>query len=453
MLSILRPASKNELKIGIEVFYTDTDGIGGRLRKKPDDFVVDEVPLPMKIPELDEGSLVEEQKLYTVAKVRAVNWETNALIRVLSQQLHIPRQSIYFAGTKDKRAVTTQVIAFKTDPENLKSVEVEGIEIFDVTTSNTRMKLGNLLGNKFKINVKDIDHDPAELKTILETTSAQLAPLNNGFPNFFGVQRFGAIRPITHLFGKYIVKGDLERAIFSYIGTPMDGESEEVFKAREFVEKTHDFEQAFDIFPKHLGFERTLIHFLINHPENYAGAIKRLPRNLQIMFIHAYQSYLFNKILSERIHRGMPLNQPVEGDFVLIVNKHGQPDHDNWLEVTQDNQNKLTKRVTEGKAFVSGVLFGAESEFAGGEPGEIERAVVEAEGLKGKDFIIPEIPRLSSKGLRREIVAPMKEFGYEIHKSGSGEVDSVEFKFELNKGCYATSLLREFIKADDLRVY
>ena len=453
MLSNPIPASKNELKIGIEVFYTDTDGIGGRLRKKPDDFVVEEIPLPMKIPELDEGARVEEQKLYTVAKVRAVNWETNALIRVLSQQLRIPRQQIYFAGTKDKRAVTTQVMAFKTGPENLKRVQVEGIEIFDITTSNTRMKLGNLLGNRFKIFVKDIELGLDDLKTILETTSSQLEPLNNGFPNFFGVQRFGAIRPITHLFGKYIVKGDFERAVMSYIGTPMDTESEEVYRAREFVDKTRDFEQAFEIFPKHLGFERTLIKFLITHPEKYAEAIKRLPRNLQIMFIHAYQSHLFNKILSERIRRGLPLNEPVEGDFVLIIDKHGQPDHDNWLEVNADNQNKLTKRVAEGKAFVSGVLFGAESEFAGGEPGEIEQSVIEADGLEGKNFIIPEIPKLSSKGLRREFVAPMKEFGYEIHTSGSGDVESVEFKFELNKGCYATSLLREYIKADDLRAY
>lgn len=453
MLSTPKPASKNELKIGIEVFYTDTDGIGGRLRKKPEDFMVEEIPLPMKIPELDEGTKIEDQKIYSIANVRAVNWETNALIRVLSQQLHIPRQHIYFAGTKDKRAVTTQVMAFKTDPENLKSVQVEGIEIFDITTSNTRMKLGNLLGNRFKIKVKEIELEPTELKSILKTTTSQLEPLSNGFPNFFGVQRFGAIRPITHLFGKYIVQGDFERAIMSYIGTPMDGESEEVFKAREFVEKTRDFEQAFEIFPKHLGFERTLIKFLKNHPENYTGAIKRLPRNLQIMFIHAYQSYLFNRILSERIRRGLPINEPLEGDLVLIIDKHGQPDHNNWLEVTQDNQKKLAQRVAEGKAFVSGVLFGADSEFAGGDPGEIEQSVIEAEGLKNTDFIIPEIPKLSSKGLRREMVAPVKESGYEVHESGPGKVNSVEFKFELNKGCYATSLLREYIKAEDLRAY
>jgi tRNA pseudouridine13 synthase len=454
MSSSPKPASKNEFKIGIEVFYTDTDGIGGRLRKKPEDFIVEEIPLPMKIHEIDESIGIHKDKLYSVAKVRAVNWETNALIRVLSQKLRIPRQKIFFAGTKDKRAVTTQIMSFGTSPENLERVDIKGIDIFDITTSNTRMKLGNLLGNRFKINVKEIDLDTTELNSILENTTLQLEILNQGFPNFFGVQRFGAIRPITHLFGKYIVQGDFESAVFSYIGTPMEGENEEVFKAREFVDKTHDFDQAFDLFPKHLGFERTLIKYLINHPENYADAIKQLPRNLQIMFIHAYQSYLFNKILSERIRRGLPLNEPVKGDFVLIVDKYGQPDHDNWLEATGDNLNKLTRRVAEGKAFVSGVLYGVESEFAGGEPGEIERAVIESEGLKNTDFIIPEIPKLSSKGLRREFVAPVKGFEYEVHMASSKpEVDSVEFKFELNKGCYATSLLREYIKAVDLRVY
>ena len=172
------------------------------------------------------------------------------------------------------------------------------------------------------------------------------------------------------------------------------------------------------------------------------------------MFIHAYQSYLFNKILSERVRRQLPLHEPVLGDFVLTVDKNGLPDHDNWIMVTEANQPKLTKRVAEGKAFISGVLFGAESEYAGSEPGEIERGVIEAEGLGQRDFIIPELPALSSKGLRRELVAPLMKFGYQLNKSKSGqEVDNVELKFDLTKGCYATSLLREFIKADDRRAY
>ncbi|MCK5560176.1 MAG: tRNA pseudouridine(13) synthase TruD, partial [Thermoplasmata archaeon] len=325
---------------------------------------------------------------YTLVKIRAINWETNNLIREISRRLRIPRQHIYFAGTKDKRAITTQTMALKTSAANLENVEIKGVEFFDITTANNPLKMGDLLGNRFNIKISDIELEVEALKSALEQTAQQLEHLN-GFTNFFGVQRFGAVRPITHLFGKYLVNDDLESAVFTYLGNPMEGESPEAYDARAFIEKTHDFEEALKLFPKHLGFERTLIQYLIRQPTNYAGAIKRLPKNLQIMFIHAYQSYLFNKILSERVRRQLPLHEPVLGDFVLTVDKNGLPDHDNWIMVTEANQPKLTKRVAEGKAFISGVLFGAESEYAGSEPGEIERGVIEAEELGQRDFIIP----------------------------------------------------------------
>lgn len=452
-MSHTRISSDQEQQIGIELFYTTSQGIGGRLRKIPDDFIVEELPLPHKALAPAQPPLEGARPKYTLAKVRAINWETNNLIREISRRLRIPRQHIYFAGTKDKRAITTQTMALKTSTANLENVEIQGVQFFDITTANNPLKMGDLLGNRFNIKISDIELEVEALKTTLEQTAEQLEHLN-GFTNFFGVQRFGAVRPITHLFGKYLVKDDLESAVFTYLGNPMEGESPEAYEARAFIEKTHDFEEALKLFPKHLGFERTLIQYLIRQPTNYAGAIKRLPKNLQIMFVHAYQSYLFNKILSERVRRQLPLHEPVLGDFVLTIDKNGLPDHDNWIMVTEANQPKLTKRVAEGKAFISGVLFGAESEYAGREPGEIERGVIEAEGLGQRDFIIPELPALSSKGLRRELVAPLMKFGYQINKTKSGqEIDNVELKFELTKGCYATSLLREFIKADDLRAY
>ncbi len=452
-MSTPRISSDQEQNIGIELFYTTTQGIGGRLRKSPEDFIVEELEIPPKIITSGDTHLRDSPSRYTITKVRAVNWETNNLIREISRQLRIPRQRIYFAGTKDKRAVTTQTMALKTAPENLEHIAIHGVEFFDIRPANNPIKMGDLLGNRFKIHIRDIDIADEELESTLGETVRQLETLN-GFTNFFGVQRFGAVRPITHLFGKYLIKDDLESAVFTYLGQPMEGESQEAYDARAFIEKTHDFEEALKLFPKHLGFERTLIQYLIRHPNNYAGAIKRLPKNLQIMFVHAYQSYLFNKILSERGRRQLPLNEPLIGDFVLTQNKHGLPDHEKWISVTEDNQSKLTKRVAEGKAFISGVLFGIESEFAGNEPGEIEQSVVEAEGLTQRDFIIPEIPSLSSKGLRRELVAPVKEFSYQLNRSKSGAgVESVELNFELNKGCYATSLLREFMKAEDLRNY
>ncbi|MCK4817445.1 tRNA pseudouridine(13) synthase TruD, partial [bacterium] len=155
-MSTLKHASENEMRIGIEIFYTATPGIKGKLRKSPDDFIVDEIPLPLKTLEPQENLVAEPQSKYVVARVRVVNWETNSLVRELSKQLGIPRQHIYFAGTKDKRAVTTQTMVFKTAPENILNIAIQGVEVCEIGTRNNPIKLGDLLGNKFKINVREL---------------------------------------------------------------------------------------------------------------------------------------------------------------------------------------------------------------------------------------------------------------------------------------------------------
>src|SRR3989337_1220861 len=84
------------------------------------------------------------------------------------------------------------------------------------------------------------------------------------------------------------------------------------------------------------------------------------------MFVHAYQSYLFNRILSERMRRGLPLNEPLEGDLVLPLDKKGLPDRDRPLLVEAANLEKMRRQVRDGKAFVSGALFGSEAPLAAG---------------------------------------------------------------------------------------
>jgi len=195
-------------------------------------------------------------------------------------------------------------------------------------------------------------------------------------------------------------------------------------------------------FPERLSFEKAILNHLVKDGSDFVGALTQLPENLLLMFVHAYQSYLFNRILSKRMERGLSLNQPVLGDCILPLDRFGLPDHHNSILVKGRNFEKAATQVTKRKAFVSAVLFGTESEYAGGEMGEIEREVIEGEGLEKEDFFVQQMRRLSSKGMRREILAPLDDI-----EIGKGE-DSLAFGFELNKGCYATSLLREFMKTN-----
>jgi tRNA pseudouridine13 synthase len=426
----------HESLVGLEMFATSAPGIGGKLKVAPEDFVVEElsiVPAP-------GGSL------YTVATVKVRNWEMNRLVRELSRALRISRRKITFAGTKDKRAITTQIIQFQAPIEDVRAIRMPDVEITNVYGTNRKIDLGDLAGNSFRVTVRNLECDDDEAKGRIESIAAELAKLG-GFPNFFGVQRFGALRPVTHLVGKKIVQGDFEGAVMTYLGSPADGEEPEAHAARKALEETRDFSAALHAFPRNMSFELAMLNHLSQNPGDFVGCIKVMPKNLQMMFVHAYQSFLFNKMICERMRLGIPIHEPVEGDVVLPVNRDGLPDHERWIEAKADNLDTLRLRATEGKAFVSGLLFGWESAYANGAPGDIERKVVEAEGVTHEMFMIPQIQKLGSKGSRREMVAPVKGLKWDVAEG------KATFEFALNRGCYATTFLREFMKRREMRDY
>jgi len=428
-----------EHKIGIEVFLTNNEGTGGKLRTIPQDFNVEEISKYPK--EKKDGR-------YSIAEVSAINWETNHLIKELSNKLHVSRKRISFAGTKDKRSESKRLMSFfKISYNDLNEISLKDVEIKYLFQSDNPVRIGNLVGNKFDINIRGIKKNySGNIDDIYSVIKEY-----GGFPNFYGIQRFGAIRPITHTVGKFIVKNDFEKAVMTYIANPMKGEDELSYDLRNELEKSHDFASALKSYPIHLSFEKSMLNKLVVDSKDFAGALEELPRNLQTMFVYAYQSYLFNKIISRRISKNIPLNTAIIGDIIYPLKKNEIEVRE--IPVSQMNIEKVNKEISKGNAFVTGVLFGSHSNFSKGEMGEIENKIVDEEKIDHRDFIIPEIPYISSKGSRRAILASVYNLKYSLKNDSINDDNYVNIKFELNKGCYATSLLREFMKSDEIRNY
>src|SRR5437667_466447 len=422
-----------ERDVGIEGYLTSTPGVGGTAKASADEFIVEEVSA--RRPKSAGGP-------YAIATIRVRNWETNRLVREFARALHISRRRIGFAGTKDKRALTTRLFSFENVPvETLSSLRMKDLEVLDAYPSDRPLEIGDLTGNRFRVLVRGLAV-PAEKAEVVVAETARQLRIRGGFANFFGVQRFGSVRPITHVVGRHIVRGEFREAVEAYVANPLEGEDHESYEVRSALRDTGDVRQALRSYPRAYGFEKAILNRLATRPEDFVGALRALPFNLQMMFVHGYQSFLFNRILSERIRRGLPIHEPVAGDLVLPADLRGLPDRSRTIEVTCDNLERASKRCREGKAWVSGILYGSEPEWAGGEPGQIEKAVVASEGIRPEDFIIPEIPRISSKGTRREILAPMRDLVARL------EGGNLSLAFELTRGSYATSLVREFTKSE-----
>lgn len=431
-----------EKQIGIELYSTTLPGIGGELRQEIEDFIVKEIS------NREEGSSGKQ----LILELTKSNWDMHHLVRDMSRKLGISQKRISFAGTKDKRAKTTQKISiYDLKEEEIGNFYLKDVELKVIGRSPRSVELGDLFGNEFVITVRDIGYGTEELKTILDGITAQIRA-SGGVPNFFGIQRFGAARPVTHLVGREILQGDFEKAALTYIARSFADEQDDAREVRDHVWETHDFAEGLKIYPLRLRHERAMMHYLVENPGDYAGSFTVLSQNISKMFVHAWQSYMFNRIICRRIEEGLPLDAAVPGDIVCFKNKEGLPDVSKTQQVTEENLEGMNNLVKRRRAFVTAPLIGYDTSLASGVPGKIERDIFEEAGIPAESFRVEGLPELASAGLRREIL---------LHCEPSFEVSEDELNpgkskavldFMLPKGSYATTVLREYMKVEPMKM-
>jgi tRNA pseudouridine13 synthase len=286
----------------MSIYLTASHGIGGKIRQQPEDFVVNEI--------YKEHRALDGR--YQLVKVTKTDTETHHLVRDLSRRLRISQRRVSWAGTKDKRAITTQRMSLDSiyleAPINVGNAIVE-----PVGRSDRPISLGDLEGNDFSITVRTVEGAQDDIARAVADIANEIDKAC-GVPNFFGIQRFGSIRPVNHLVGRALVEGDVEQAVMTYIGKPFLDEPEHVTEARQHVSDTHDFKEALQRMPVRLRYERAMLNHLANHPNDFDGALGVLSMNLQKLFVHSFQSYLFNLMVSSRLAHGFPLASEFDGN-------------------------------------------------------------------------------------------------------------------------------------------
>ena len=298
-----------EVNVGIGVYATRCRGIGGAIKRVPEDFIVEEILVDGSRasikPEDISASNLSKHGRYLICILVKRELDTILAIERIASSIRVSSDRIGYAGIKDSGALTAQHISIGGVPSSkVSQVNVEGLLIKPLGYSNEEISPKKLFGNKFTIVVREIRLREKNIQKRVERIFSELEEFG-GIPNFFGHQRFGTSRPITHLVGKYIVKGDLKEAALTFLVYTSSFESPRAKEARRELYETMDFKMALKKFPETLIYERMMIEHLARSPKDYIGAFNKLPLSLRTLFVQAYQSYLFNKFLSERIKRGI----------------------------------------------------------------------------------------------------------------------------------------------------
>jgi len=357
-----------------------------KIKEHVEDFKVEEIPI---MPTLGEGD-------YVYFWLTKRNWSTIRALEFIAKRCRVSRKRFGFAGTKDKLAVTKQLVsAWKVSSDLIEKLNIKDIEIEIVGEGTERINLGDLTGNKFIVIIRDVNE--SEVQTFKERCSFKWAP------NYFGLQRFGG-EGGNHLVGREIILGNLEEAV-RYLLTY--GASE--FR-RAASEKWGDWKSILKDCPKYLGVEKSVLNWLIKHPKDYAGAMRSLHKKLRQMFVHAYQSYLFNRALSELIKEKY---DSIELDFLDF--KLAFP--------------KIDKVFNKEL-----VIPGANSKYSKGVFGAKVRDMLEKDGLSIEHLKVRSMPELELAELKRKAFFRPTAFK-------SVEDKDITLHFTLPKGSYATVLL------------
>jgi tRNA pseudouridine13 synthase len=451
--------------LGLDQWVCDGSGIGGLIKVRVADFRVTE-----------EGAIpaLDPKGRFTVARVTLDNWETNRFVNRLAKHLKMSRKRIWFSGTKDKRAVTTQLFVIDAPTRKVSEVEIADVQIEILGRTHQKLSMGAHTSNRFSITVRgcaDENGNPldeeAAIQEVEKIHNALVEKLGEGFfPNWVGPQRFGSTRPVTPVVGRHVVNGEWEDAVNAYLGMQGLNERDEVAKFRSHWRENHDVKAGIEMIPKQLGYERDILYSLKNKPDNWIQAFRKLPNNLQLMTIHSLQSLAFNHLLGERIRSGISISKPVVGDVVGPMDGSSKIDTGKLATVTEALIERITRNCLMGRLAVCGTLLGTEPSNSSGEIAKLEQKILKQLELDSVTWVIDEIPRLTTRGTKRPLTGSYSDLTFQVQTvvdlsenssrwaDGPGENDRwhvdgacINFKFSLPPGTYATTLLREFTRA------
>ncbi|CAM9111476.1 unnamed protein product, partial [Laminaria digitata] len=239
----------------------------------------------------------------------------------LSKALRVPLSCLSFGGIKDKMGITTQVCAVRGVPpaKILKSNgSIGGVTVGNLSYCNRGLSLGELSGNRFAVVVRGVDVPAARVEASLRATCS------SGFVNFFGTQRVGAPsasargQPLPYQIGRDLLSGDWEAAVRKVL-RPRDSDPPFLHSALSALLQGKISPKKCTARVKgnnRLSVERLVLHGLVRYGASaFQAAIQCVPYGMRTMWVHAYQSHVWNSVASARVRLYGP--QAVPGDLIL----------------------------------------------------------------------------------------------------------------------------------------
>ena len=387
--------------------------IAAKFKASEEDFLVEEIPQY-----LPNGS---GEHLYILLEKTGLT--TDQVIHRLAQSFKIKPMNIGYAGKKDRIGRTRQWFSLLRITKNqIEDLNIPGTKILEMDFHKNKLRLGHLKGNRFIISLKDVENNSLNIvKQILEELE------HDGIPNYFGPQRFG-IKGDNPEIGFAIFKEDWQKAIKYILGNPKESErSVQILKARELFEEG-EYKKALELWPNDQFLAKMILRCLIENEGDFVKTGKQLPNKQLRFFLNSLQSFWFNRCLAKRL---LNINKIWTGDLAYL--------HRNGAVFRVLNEEQEQPRINNFEISPSGPVFGSKMIQPEGEELNLENGVLQEYNFQF-DNLLSSFRRWNLDGERRSFRVQLKNVEC-FHEN-----DCIRLSFDLDSGCYATSVVREILK-------
>lgn len=380
-----------------------------KLRQKPDDFLVEEIPLYEP----------KQEGKYALYKLQKVGMTTFAAEKVLAAHCNVQFKHIGFAGLKDTHARTTQYFSVDTTKPELGTFQERNVTSELIGFLDQQIRTGDLKGNRFIITIRDLkDADIERVEKCVEQVAL-------GIPNYFDSQRFGSLKGVDGFIAKDVLKGNYEAAVKKIITATTRHQKATIRSTRRFIlQNWGKWGICFDEVKKQ-GLERTvegtLVILLANDPSDFKGAFRRTFKGIREIFFSAYQSYIWNECVKQVVRQNSKevYSVPYEAGKLVFPRK--------WNEGAQVGTFPLVAPDVQGSDHQMQILAN----------------VLKIEGMTLPEFATDE--HILIARLREVMVVPQE---LEI-ETGDDELNKYKrklvLKFSLPKGAYATIVTKSLL--------
>ncbi|MBM4103949.1 MAG: tRNA pseudouridine(13) synthase TruD [Planctomycetes bacterium] len=394
--------------------------VKGVIKQRPQDFIVEEIPLYQPS---GEGT-------HIYALIEKTQLTTHDAIARLAAAMGVRRVDVGYAGRKDAQAVARQWISIEhIDPDKLAALDKPQLKVLKIARHGNKLKVGHLTGNKFFVRMRNLSMPAKQAEKAAQTIMDVL--MRRGVPNYFGPQRFGG-RGNSGELGWALIDNNAQEFCRLFLGDPANETDKRFIEARILCERG-EYQQALDCWPKSFHDHRRMLTGLVKSNGNFKRATRDLDDSFKGLLVSAWQSEIFNEVLAARMPN---IDKVLVGDMAMK--------HDNGACFHVENAETEQPRCEHFEISPTGPLYGLRMTRLTDAAGEIENPILDRRNLT--EDHLRRIKNFGARGGRRPLRFLPKDVSIRGDKDAYG--DFLELAFTLDSGCYATILLREITKTD-----